>query len=100
MPISVSISLIWPSASGADRADELRADLVLGRRPLHAGLHERREFVRDVMVGNVDVERLACGDLGLDAIGEREIGELGLGMRERGQQAERRRENDVSDFHG
>ena len=30
LPISVSISLIWPSASAPDRADELGVDLVLG----------------------------------------------------------------------
>ena len=31
------------------------------------------------MVGDVDVERLAGGDLGLDALGKRKVAELGFG---------------------
>ena len=70
----------------ADRADELRVDLVLLGATLHAGLHERREFIGDVVVGDVDVERLAGVDLGLDALGQLEIGKLGFGVRRDRQQ--------------
>jgi hypothetical protein len=84
---------------GARRPDELGVDLVIGGGLLHPSLHERREFVRDVMVRYIEIERLARIDLRLDAVRQREIAELLRRLRRQWGDDDRDRENGWFQIH-
>ena len=84
---------------GARGTDEDRVHLVRRAGLLDAGLDERGELVGDVMVGDIDVERLAGLDFRLDPIGEREVAELGCGIARERRHSDRRGEEDGSKFH-
>ena len=95
LPISVSISLIWLSALAPVGPMKTASTLSAAAGLLNAGLDEWGELVRDVMIGDVDVERLSGLDFRLDPIGEREVAELRCGIARERRHSDRSSEEDV-----